>query len=61
MGERAYELRLVHIPTNIEVSEQIIGTYDRKEWTKVRNMLYAKLFSELENKVAKALRISGRS
>jgi len=57
---RTLTLNLVHEPTKIEVQGQITGSFSRKEMTEIKNDLYNKLFKELENKVAKHLKIAER-
>jgi hypothetical protein len=50
-----------HIPTKVSVEGEVkAGHYSKKEMKKLRADLYQKLFIELENKVAKHLRIPGR-
>lgn len=54
-------VRLIHKPTKIEVKGEISpGHYSKKEMRKLSEDLYQKLFTELEQKVAKHLRIPGR-
>ena len=60
MDLRSAEINLVHEPTKIEVHGNIPhGHYTKKEMTLLNDSLYNKLFSELEIKVAKHLKISG--
>jgi hypothetical protein len=58
--ERTLTLNLVHEPTKIEVQGQMTGSFSRKEMTEKKNDLYNKLFKDLENKVAKYLKIAER-
>lgn len=54
-------VRLLHHPTGIEVSGEIsAGHYSRNEMGKLRDGLIARLWDELEGKVARHLRIAGR-
>ncbi len=54
-------VRLVHIPTGIEVSEEIPhGNYSRNEMKLRKQSLSVKLLPVLENVVAKHLKVSGR-
>jgi hypothetical protein len=58
--EKEIHMDLVHRPTNIEVHGTMKGNGTRKELTSLRENLYNQLYTELENKVAKALKIPGR-
>jgi hypothetical protein len=58
---RSAEINLVHDPTGIEIKGSIpTGHYSKKDMTKLHKDLYQKLFSELEDKVAKFLKIAKR-
>ncbi|HEU4558064.1 MAG TPA: hypothetical protein VFS20_09450 [Longimicrobium sp.] len=55
------EIRLAHRPTGIEVTGEVPeGHYSRAELTRLRADLRARLFAELEQRVARHLRIPGR-
>jgi len=60
IDERTLSLNLVHKLTNIEVQGVVTGNFYREEMTEKKKELYAQLFKELEEKVAKHLKISGR-
>lgn len=50
-----------HLPTKVQVKGEIkAGHYSKKEMKKLREDLRVRLFNELEQKVAKHLRIPGR-
>jgi hypothetical protein len=52
---------LIHVPTGLQVAGEIpSGGYSKKEMRKLQAEIYPKLFSELEAKVAKHLRVPGR-
>lgn len=52
---------LVHLPTGLEVIGEIPqGHYSQKELDKEKSELLSHLFNELEDKVAKHLKIPGR-
>jgi hypothetical protein len=54
-------LRLVHHPTGIEVSGDIpAGHYSKTRLRDLRQELHARLFAELERRVARHLRVPGR-
>lgn len=54
-------LTLVHIPTGLEVKGEVpAGNYSKKEMRRLREELYARLFSVLAQKVGKHLRAPGR-
>jgi hypothetical protein len=54
-------LRLVHHPTGVEVSGEIpVGHYTKARLQELRAELHARLFAELERRVAKHLRVPGR-
>jgi hypothetical protein len=56
-----HALRLTHRPTGIAVSGEVpTGNYSRTEMTKLKQALNARLFAELEQRVARHLRIPGR-
>lgn len=58
---REVEIILTHITTDLRVSGNIKkGNYSRKELMLLSNELEEKLFIELENKVAKYYKISGK-
>ena len=58
----AHRIRLTLRPMSVEVSGEIPqGNYSRAEMTRLRRELHARLFAELEQRVARHLRISGRS
>jgi hypothetical protein len=62
MDEKSKDLTLTHLPTGITVAGSIpVGHYSKKEMRQKVDDLTAKLFSELEIKVAKHLRIPGLS
>jgi hypothetical protein len=61
VDSRSAEINLVHEPTKIEVKGTVrAGHYSKKEMTQLHKTLYQKLFIELENKVAKFLKIPKR-
>ena len=61
IDERQLTMNLIHKPTAIEVSGTIpYGNYSRKEMSILKEDLYKALFLQLENNVAKALKVSGR-
>jgi len=50
-----------HLPTKIKVEGTVEkGYYSKSEMKHLRNQLFEKLLKELENKVAKKLRVPGR-
>jgi hypothetical protein len=54
-------LRLVHHPTGVEVSGEIpAGHYSKARLKQLRAELHARLFAELERRVAQHLRVPGR-
>ena len=54
-------LRLVHQPTGVEVSGEIpAGHYSKARLKELRQELHARLFAELERRVARHLRVPGR-
>lgn len=54
-------VQLVHSETGIEVSEEIpLGRYTRSELRRLQDEAIDRLYSELEVRVARALRIPGR-
>jgi hypothetical protein len=54
-------LRLVHHPTGVEVAGDIpAGHYSKARLQALRQELYARLFAELERRVARHLRVPGR-
>jgi hypothetical protein len=54
-------LRLVHYPTGVEVSGEIpAGHYSKAQLKELRAELHARLFAELERRVARHLRVPGR-
>ena len=58
---RELELTLTHQPTGIKVSGAIqSGNYSRKELSKLKQELEARLFSDLEKKIAKFYKIPGQ-
>ena len=58
---RTAEINLVHSPTKIEVKGTIpAGNYSKKEMVRLTEALRGALFLELENKVAKFLKIPKR-
>jgi hypothetical protein len=58
----AHLVRLTHRPTGVEVSGEIPqGNYSRTEMTQLRQELHARLLAELEQRVARHLRVPGRS
>jgi hypothetical protein len=57
---RTVTVTLVHEPTGIEVQGEVKGNFSRKDLTGAKNNLYNKLYKDLENKVAKQLKIGGR-
>lgn len=55
------ELRLKHTPTGVEVAGSIPpGNYTRKEQRLLREKLYRDLYRDLEQAVARALRLPGQ-
>lgn len=55
------QIRLTHRPTGIEVAGEVPeGHYARAEMTRRKEDLRARLFAELEQRVARHLRIPGR-
>jgi len=55
------EYVLIHTPSQISVSGNVPkGNYSRSEMRKKQDRLFRELFSELEIKVAKFLKIPGR-
>lgn len=54
-------LKLYHVPTKVYVEGEIpAGHYSKKEMKKLVDKLKEQLYKELEQKVAKHLRIPGR-
>ena len=54
-------LSLVHSPTGVEVSGEIpAGHYSKARLKDLRAELHARLFAELERRVARHLRVPGR-
>ena len=51
---------MTHIPTGIESHGRFFGFYTRSEIQKMHESLMALIFQNLENKVAKHLKIRGR-
>lgn len=61
LDSRAMEVKLVHVPTGIEVTGEVPkGHYSKKAMQQRRHELFGDLFAELENRVARHLRIPGR-
>ena len=59
---RSCNLTLTHNPTGLQVDGEIsAGNYSKKEMQKLREDLHRKLFAILESRVAKHLRLPGRS
>jgi len=55
------QLKLYHVPTKVYVEGEIEpGHYSKKEMKKLTEELRQRLYKELEQKVAKHLRIPGR-
>mgnify|MGYP007080183204 CR=1 FL=1 len=62
MDEKSKNIELIHKPTQITVNGEVpLGHYSKKEMQHSTEALKTKLFLELETKVAKYLRIPGRS
>src|SRR5262245_48362760 len=58
---RSWHVTLVHVPTGLEVSGEVPeGNYSRKQMQQARERLFSQLWSQLEFKVARHLRIPGR-
>lgn len=58
---RSRKIYLKHLPTDIRVEGEIPqGHYSREEMRRAHQALEEALFAELEERVAKALRIKGR-
>jgi hypothetical protein len=54
-------LRLVHHPTGVEVAGEVpAGHYSKARLKELREELHARLFAELERRVARHLRVPGR-
>src|SRR5437764_6775678 len=54
-------LRLVHHPTGVAVAGEIPrGHYSKARLNQLRTELHARLFAELERRVARHLRVPGR-
>ncbi|HYH66342.1 MAG TPA: hypothetical protein VD866_16740 [Urbifossiella sp.] len=54
-------LRLVHHPSGVEVSGEIpAGNYSKARLKELRAELHTRLFAELEQRVARHLRVPGR-
>jgi hypothetical protein len=54
-------MRLVHRPTGIEAAGEIpVGHHSKAQLRELRQELYARLFAELERRVARHLRVPGR-
>jgi len=51
---------MTHIPTGIESHGRFFGFYTRSEIQKLHESLMALIFQNLENKVAKHLKIRGQ-
>jgi hypothetical protein len=52
---------MIHTPTKIQVEKEIpAGHYSKKEMKQLTEKLKEQLYKELEQKVAKHLRIPGR-
>ncbi len=57
---RSWEFTLIHIPTEVSVSGDVpAGHYSKKQMQQAREDLWAKLWPELEKKVAKHMRLPG--
>jgi len=62
LDERSRKCTLTHEPTGIKAVGTIpTGHYSKKHIQKLCDELFAKLFTELEAKVARALRVPGRA
>jgi hypothetical protein len=58
---RSAHLTAEHIPTGLTVSGAIpAGHYSRDQMRKLQDQLRARLMSDLENKVARRVRVAGR-
>jgi hypothetical protein len=53
-------ITMVHIPTRLEVHGIFSGFYDRKELSAMHSTLLGQLFSLLEQRLARHLRVPGR-
>ncbi len=61
LGASSYTFTVMHKLTGLEVSGSVpLGHYSRSEMRQLKRQLFVKLFRELEDKVAKHLRIPGR-
>ena len=57
---RGWEMTLVHLPTGLSVSGEIPkGHYSKKQMQREREDLWARLWPELEDLVARHLRLPG--
>lgn len=57
---RSCHFTLVHSPTGIEVSGEVPkGNYSKKQMQQKKNILFAQLCEQLEQKVARHLRLPG--
>ena len=57
---RSYSFTLMHEPSSIEVSGEIpAGNYSKQQMQQEKDKLFSTLWLQLENKVAKHLRLSG--
>ena len=55
------QMELLHVPTGLKVTGEVPrGNYSRTQMQEHKKQLYPKLFQELEDKVAKHLRIPRR-
>jgi hypothetical protein len=56
-----YGLTLTHRPTGVEVAGEVPeGHYSKQRLRELKDQLHARLFAELEQRVARHLRIPGR-
>ncbi|MFL0811445.1 MAG: hypothetical protein K6L76_13585 [Agarilytica sp.] len=60
IDDRSWHFTLVHTPSSMEVSGEVPkGSYSQKQMQEERDKLFAQLWSQLELKVARHLRLPG--
>ncbi len=60
VDDRSWRFKLIHLPTGIETEGEVpLGNYSKKQMQDAKDKLRKLLFLELEEKVAKDLRLSG--
>lgn len=60
IDSRSWKFVLIHTPTGMEVSGEIPeGSYSKKQMQQERDKLYSSLWTQLETKVAKHMKLPG--